>query len=189
MPAKPVRTLDIRTRVAWRAWLERNHASVAEIWLVFHKQHTGTPSVDRDASAEEALCFGWIDSLVRRLDETRYAVKFTPRKPDSAWSELNRHRYADLEKRGLLAPAGLARPPTDRVAVAPARRTFARVPPYIARALKAEPRAWATFERLTAEQRRRYLGWIDTAKREDTKTRRLAEAVRLLARGEKLGLK
>jgi uncharacterized protein YdeI (YjbR/CyaY-like superfamily) len=189
MPAKATRTIDIPSRQAWRAWLERNHASAAEIWLVFHKHHTGTLAVEYEAAVEEALCFGWVDSLVRRLDEDRFARKFTPRRTDSVWSESNRRRYAEVEARGLLAPSGLARPPTGRVPTPPARRTFAKVPPYIARAFKTEPRAWATFGRLTQEQRRKYLGWIDAAKREETKTRRLAEAVRLLARGEKLGLK
>jgi len=81
----PIKTLDIRTRARWHAWLEKHHASVAEIWLVFHKQHTCKTTLDREASIEEALCFGWVDSLVRRLDDERYAVKFTPRKPDSRW--------------------------------------------------------------------------------------------------------
>jgi uncharacterized protein YdeI (YjbR/CyaY-like superfamily) len=189
MPAKSAHTIDIRSRKAWRAWLERNHSSVAEIWLVFHKQHTGTLAVEYEAAVEEALCFGWVDSLVRRLDDDRFARKFTPRRTDSMWSESNRRRYAEVEARGLLAASGRARPPTGRVPVPPARRTFAKVPPYIARALKAEPRAWATFKRLTQEQRRKYLGWIEAAKREETKMRRLAEALRLLARGEKLGLK
>jgi len=189
MSAQTPPTVDIPSRKAWRVWLERNHASVAEVWLVFYKQHTGTPGVEYEAAVEEALCFGWVDSLVRRLDEERFARKFTPRRSDSVWSESNRRRYAEVEARGLLAPAGLVRPPTGRVPVPPARRSFAKVPPYIARAFKAEPRAWAVFERLTQEQRRQYLGWIDAAKREETKTRRLAEAVRLLKRGEKLGLK
>jgi uncharacterized protein YdeI (YjbR/CyaY-like superfamily) len=189
MPAKSTRTLDIRSRQAWRTWLERNHASVAEVWLVFHKHHTGTLAVEYEAAVEEALCFGWVDSLVRRLDADRFARKFTPRRSDSVWSASNRRRYAEVEARGLLAPAGRVRPPTGRVPDPPARRAFATVPPYIARAFKAEPRAWATFGRLTQEQRRKYLGWIEAAKREDTKLRRLAESVRLLKRGEKLGLK
>jgi len=187
--ASTPRTVDIRSRKAWRAWLESNHSSVAEVWLVFHKRHTGTLAVEYEDAVEEALCFGWVDSLVRRLDADRFARKFTPRKSDSVWSESNRRRYAVLEAHGLLAPAGRVRPPTGRSPVPPARRTFAKVPPYIARAFKAVPRAWATFEKLTQEQRRKYLGWIEAAKREETKARRLAEAVRLLARGEKLGLK
>ena len=189
MPAKPIRTLDVRTRKKWRAWLERNHAKVGEIWLVMHKKHTGIVGVEHADALDEALCFGWIDSLVRRLDEDRYAIKFTPRKPDSVWSAPNRRRYADLKKRGLLAAPGIARAPTGRTAKRPAPYALTRVPAYIESALKAERPAWATFEGFTAEQKRRHVGWIDTAKREETKARRLTECVRLLARGEKLGLK
>ena len=150
MAAKPIKTLDVRSRAQWHAWLEKHHASVAEIWLVLHKRHTGKNSVDRGASIEEALCFGWVDSLVRRLDDARYAVKFTPRKPDSRWSDVNRRRYASLAKRGLLMPPGRANAPTGK---------------------------------------RAYVGWIDAAKRDETKERRLREAVARLAKGEKLGLK
>jgi uncharacterized protein YdeI (YjbR/CyaY-like superfamily) len=189
VPAKELRTLDVRSRKAWRSWLTRNHDSVAEIWLVFHKKHTATVTIEHETALEEALCFGWVDSLVRRLDDDRYAIKFTPRKPDSVWSDLNRRRYASLKKRGLLAPPGRARPPTGRKAVPPARRSFASVPKYIERAFKAEPRAWGTFERLAPGERRNYIGWIDSAKRQETKDRRLREAVALLAAGRKLGLK
>ena len=186
-----IKTLEVRSRAQWHAWLQKHHASVAEIWLVFHKQHTGTKGVDRDASIEEALCFGWIDSLVRRLDDERYAVKFTPRKPHSRWSDVNRRRYASLEKRGLLMPAGRANSPTGKRAYALRQRRAldAPVPRYIERALKAEPAAWRFFETLAPSYRRAYLGWIDAAKRQETKERRLGEAVAKLAKGEKLGLK
>jgi len=189
--AKPIKTLDVRSRAQWHAWLEKHHASVAEIWLVFHKRHTGKNGVDREASIEEALCFGWVDSLVRRLDDARYAVKFTPRKPDSRWSDVNRKRYASLEKRGLLMPAGRANAPTGKRAYAVRQRRAldAPVPPYIERALKAEPAAWRFFGTLAPSYRRAYVGWIDAAKRDDTKERRLREAVEWLARGERLGLK
>ncbi len=184
----PVATLDIRTRAAWRAWLRKHHRKAAEIWLVFHKQHTGRPSVDYEAAVEEALCFGWIDSLVRRLDDDRYARKFTPRTEDSRWSASNLRRYASVEARGLLTAAGRARPPTGRIAVAPPRREWV-LPAYMKRALKADPRAWRHFEQLAPSYRRKYVGWVDSAKHAETKARRLREAVQRLARGEKLGLK
>jgi uncharacterized protein YdeI (YjbR/CyaY-like superfamily) len=189
--AKPIKTLDVRSRAQWHAWLKKHHASIAEIWLVFHKQHAGTKSIDREASVEEALCFGWIDSLVRRLDERRYAVKFTPRKPDSRWSDVNRRRYASLEKRGLLAPPGLANAPAGKRAYAVRQRRplDAPVPSYIESALKAEPAAGRFFETLAPSYRRAYVGWIDAAKREETRERRLREAVTRLAKGERLGLK
>jgi uncharacterized protein YdeI (YjbR/CyaY-like superfamily) len=181
-------TLDVRTRAEWRAWLAEHHASLAEIWLVFHKRHTSKPSVDYEDAVEEALCFGWIDSLVRRLDDDRYARKFTPRRADSRWSGINRRRYAAVESRGLLTDAGRAHPPMARSAVAPLRREWP-MRKYIERVFKADPRAWRYFKTLTPLQQRKYVGWIDSAKQEDTKRRRLREAVRLLARGEKLGLK
>jgi uncharacterized protein YdeI (YjbR/CyaY-like superfamily) len=189
--AKPIKTLDPRSRAQWHAWLERHHASVAEIWLVFHKQRTGSKGVDREASIEEALCFGWVDSLVRRLDDDRYAVKFTPRKPGSRWSEVNRRRYASLENRGLLMPAGRANAPTGKRAYVLSQRrpVDAPVPRYIERAFKDEPAAWRFFETLAPSYRRAYVGWIDAAKRHETKERRLCEAVTRLAKGEKLGLK
>lgn len=189
VPRRPITTLDVRTRAAWHAWLEKHHGSATEIWLVFHKQHTGTPSLDYEDSIEEALCFGWVDSLVRRLDDDRYARKFTPRTPGSAWSPINRRRYSSLAKRGLLQDAGRANAPGGKVAIAPARRAWATVPKYLERALKANPTAWRNFEQLAPSYRRKYIGWIDSAKREETKQRRLREAVGLLAKGQKLGLK
>jgi len=188
MSGKTIKTLQVRTRLEWRTWLQDHHRSELEIWLVFHKRHTGLEEMSYDDAVEEALCFGWVDSLVRRLDEDRYARKVTPRKPDSRWSTANRRRYADLKTCGLLTPAGLERPPTGRTGDAPRPRLWV-LPPYIEKALKADARAWKHFERLAPSQRRAYIGWIDSAKREATRTRRLREAVGLLAAGQKLGLK
>src|SRR5713101_7800533 len=97
-----MKTIDARTLPRWRAWLAAHHASETEIWLICHKQHTGRPSVDYLDALDEALCFGWIDSLIKRIDDDRYARKFTPRKPGSKWSAINRKRYADLEAAGRL---------------------------------------------------------------------------------------
>lgn len=159
-----------------------------EIWLVFHKRHTGRTSLRYDDAVEEALCFGWIDSIIKRLDAARYARKFTPRKATSRWSTANRRRYADLARRGLLAEPGLQRAPTQASGDAP-RPSVVGMPPYIERAVKGHPRAWRTFQQLAPSYRRAFIGWIDSAKREETKERRLAEALRLLAAGKKLGLK
>ena len=188
MPAKPIETLDVRTRRAWRTWLEEHHASTSEIWLVFHKLHTGVTSVPYDHAVEEALCFGWIDSLVRRLDDAQYARKFTPRKANSRWSTSNRRRYADLAARGLLAAPGLERAPTGLSGDAPIA-SVSTLPPYIEEALKADPAAWQFFEQLAPSSRKLYIGWIDSAKRQETKEKRLREALGLLAAGKKLGLK
>jgi uncharacterized protein YdeI (YjbR/CyaY-like superfamily) len=188
MSKKVFETLDVRNRRHWRQWLERHHRSDAAVWLVFHKRRTGTPCLGYEDAVEEAICFGWVDSLIKRLDDDRYARKFTPRTPDSRWSTINRRRYADLEARGLLTDAGRARPPTDRSGDGP-RPSLTRLPAYIEQALKAHPSAWQHFERLAPSYRAAYVAWIDSAKREATKDKRLSEAVRLLAAGEKLGMK
>ena len=188
MSTNTLRTLDIRTRSQWRTWLRAHHRSESDVWLVFYKRHTAQESISYDDAIEEALCFGWIDSLIRRLDDDRYARKFTPRTPDSRWSTVNRQRYADLKARGLLAAAGLERAPTSRSGDAP-RLSVSALPPYIEQGLKADASAWEHFEHLAPSYRRAYIGWIDSAKREETKARRLREAVSLLAAGQKLGLK
>ena len=182
-----LKTFAARTRQEWRNWLAADHASESQVWLVFNKHHTGRASVSYEDSVAEALCFGWIDSIIRRLDDSRYARKFTPRKPDSRWSTANRRRYADLQARRLLAPAGLKRAPTARSGDAP--RPPAKMPQDIEKALKANPAAWDYFQGLAPSYRRIYIVWIDSAKRPETKTRRLREAVDLLSGGKKLGLK
>src|SRR6516225_5907341 len=101
MPTE-LQTLAVRDRQQWRKWLEKHHESSAGIWLVFHKAHTGVRLIPYEDSVREALCFGWIDSLVKRLDDDRYAIKVTPRKPTSKWSNINRRRWNELRGAGLL---------------------------------------------------------------------------------------
>ncbi len=188
MATKPFETIEVRARPAWRRWLSAHHATKAAIWLVFCKGLASPTTLSYDDAVEEALCFGWVDSLIRRIDETRYARKFTPRKTDSKWSTSNRRRYADLERRGLLAPPGLERRPTLRSGDAP-RPSVSRIPFDIERTLKSRPAAWTHFERLAPSYRRAYIAWIGAARRAATRRRRLREALRLLAAGRRLGLK
>jgi uncharacterized protein YdeI (YjbR/CyaY-like superfamily) len=179
--------VDIRTRQEWRAWLRKHHKSSPGVWVICHKEHTGVPSVSAEDLVREALCFGWIDSLVKRLDEDRYARKVTPRKPTSKWSDLNRRRWAELNAAGLLEAAGKAAAPTNK-SYAP-KPKIPELPAYIAKAFKANTKAWAFFQTLPARERRNFVVWIHIAKREETRERRIREAVRLLVRGERLGLK
>jgi uncharacterized protein YdeI (YjbR/CyaY-like superfamily) len=186
-----VKTLLVRTLDEWRDWLNEHHASETDVWLVFHKRHTGLASIEYKDARDEALCFGWVDSLVKRLDDRRYAQKFTPRRADSRWSAVNRKRYAELKAAGRLKPPGIERPPTDRgYGPRPARIPLpSRLPAYIETALRKHATALRHFEALAPSQRRRYVAWIESAKREETKLRRLQEAIRLLAGGKVLGLK
>ena len=183
----PMEELEVGTRRAWRRWLERHHASSLCVWLVFHKDHTGVPSVPYDEAVREALCFGWIDSLIKRLDDDRYARKFTPRKPGSRWSDSNRTRWAELEAEGALAPAGHAASPTG--APSAARPEIPELPDYIARALKGNRPAWRFFQELAPSERWRFVAWIHTAKRPEIRERRVRESIALLAQGKKLGRK
>ena len=185
-----MKTFVAQTAGQWRKWLDEHHDSESEVWLIFHKRHTGVESIEYLDALDEALCFGWVDSLIKRLDETRYARKFTPRKADSRWSTINRKRYAALKASGRLKPSGINRPPTDRShGPRPRFQMPSTIPRYIQAALRKDPAARRYFEGLAPSQRRRYVGWIESAKREETKAKRLQEAIRLLNAGKPLGLK
>src|SRR5438093_10683470 len=182
-----LRMLDTRTRRQWRAWLANHHTSSPGVWLVFYKAHTGVKLLPYEDTVREALCFGWIESLVKRLDDDRYALKVTPRQPTSKWSDANRKRWAELKAAGLLTSAGLAAAPTDN-SYAP-KPVIPALPVYIAKALKANVKAWEFFRELAPTYRRDFVVWIHIAKRPETRDRRIRESIRLLAAGKKLGLK
>jgi uncharacterized protein YdeI (YjbR/CyaY-like superfamily) len=182
-----LKPLQVSTRRQWRAWLTKHHASSPGVWLVFYKVHTDVKSIPYEDMVREALCFGWIDSLVKRLDDDRYAIKVTPRKRTSKWSQLNVRRWAELKQAGLLTPAGLAAAPTNNTDTA--KPVIPELPGYIARAFKANARAWAFFQGLAPSYRRHFVAWIHIAKQPDTRARRIRESISLLAAGKKLGLK
>jgi uncharacterized protein YdeI (YjbR/CyaY-like superfamily) len=180
-------TLHVRSRRQWRAWLAKHHMSSPGIWLVCYKDHTGVQSIPYEDTVREALCFGWIDSLVKRLDDDRYARKLTPRRPTSKWSDINRKRWKELEAAGVLTSAGLAAAPTKNT-YAP-RPVVPALPADVAKALKTSSKAWAFFQKLSPTDRRHFVVWIHIAKRPETRERRIRESIRLLTAGKKLGLK
>jgi uncharacterized protein YdeI (YjbR/CyaY-like superfamily) len=183
--ANQLKTLDVRTVSAWRAWLQKNHRSETEVWLVFHKRHTGVPSIEYGDALDEALCFGWIDSLIKRLDDDRYARKFTPRKTNSRWSTINRKRYEALKASGRLKAAGLALAPTGRSGDLP---KVSGIPDYIERAIKRNKAAWKFFQGLAPSYQRLYIAFVDSAKQEATKAKRLQQVMERLVAGEKPGM-
>ena len=185
--AEELITIDVRTREQWRQWLRKHHASSQGIWLVRHKQHTNVKSMPYEDVVREALCFGWIDSLVKRLDDDRYAIKVTPRKPTSKWSDINRRRWRELEAAGQLAAPGRAAAPTTNTYQP--RPTIPALPAYIAKAFKTNAGAWQHFQALAPTHRRNFVVWIHMAKRPETRERRIRESIALLAAGKKLGLK
>ena len=154
---------------------------------MFYKKHTLVKSIPYEDSVREALCFGWIDSLIKRLDDDRYALKFTPRQPTSKWSDINRKRWVELKAAGLLTTTGLAAAPTDNKY--PPRPAIPDMPAYIAKALKENPKAWNFFQELAPTHRRHFVVWIHIAKRPATREKRISRSNQSAAAGQKLGLK
>jgi len=174
---------------AWRGWLEANHHDPTGVWLVLAKKGTTTPtSLTYDEALDEALCFGWIDGQTGRRDESTYRQRFTQRRRRSPWSRRNVGIVERLLAEGRMQPAGLAeveRAKADgRWESAYAGPATIEVPDDLAAALAAEPRAMAMFERLTAQNRYAVLYRTVSAKRPETRARRIADFVAMLARGE-----
>ncbi len=189
---RPRKFLYVTKRDDWRAWLQKHQARETEIWLVYYKKHTGRIRIPYEDAVEEALCFGWIDSIVKRIDDERFAQKFTPRRNTAKWSALNKRRVRKLIKEGRMTESGLAKidlqtsyeePPTG-----PRKRKL-QTPAFMKEAMTAHPRAWENFTNLAPSYRRNYIGWILAAKKEETRARRLKEVVELLKQNKKLGLK
>jgi uncharacterized protein YdeI (YjbR/CyaY-like superfamily) len=181
--------LFFESRTEWRAWLEAHHDEVSELWLVFFKKHTGKPSIPYDDAVEEALCFGWVDSLIRRLDDDRYARKFTPRTDTKKWSASNLARFEKLEQSGLMTDAGRAKLDPSATPVIPPAQRPVEIPTFFRQALAANPEARSFFDGLAPSYRRQFIVWIAAAKRETTRRRRIAEAIALLEDHQKLGMK
>lgn len=188
-----MKQLCVTDRDQWRDWLSEHHAVASGIWLVFYKKGTSEPTIEYEAAVEEALCFGWIDSIIKRIDREKYVRKFTPRKDKSNWSALNRKRAAKMIRAGRMTDAGL-------VKIKAAKKTGLwnqdgrpqvplDVPPEFAQALAGNKNASEYFEKLASSYRKHYLGWIAAAKRPETKKRRIDESIALLEKGRKLGMK
>ena len=180
-------------REGWRYWLQSHHASESEAWLVYYKKSTGQSSVDYESSVEEALCFGWIDSIIQNIDVTSHARKFTPRTNTIKWSETNKRRVRKLILEGRMTPAGMEKvtfpiDPEEASAQSSSRQMFEFSPEMI-EVFHANPIAWAFFSQLAPSERRNVTGWIMSAKKDETRLRRLNEAMVVFAEGRHLGLK
>ncbi len=174
---------------AWRAWLAAGHARSGAVWLVLAKKGTSQPtSLTYDQALEEALCHGWIDGQVRRRDDLTYRQRFSPRRPRSVWSKRNVGIAERLSREGRMQPAGLAEIERARgdgrwEAAYPGSATI-EVPDELAAALAASPAARRLFEALSSQNRYAILYRIATAKRPETRARRIEKFVAMLARGE-----
>jgi len=181
--------LEPANRAEWRAWLARNADSAASIWLAIGKKGGAVTTLTYEQAVEEALCFGWIDSTVRKLDDARYKQLFSRRKPRSTWSRINKERVARLEAEGKMAPAGLA-----TIELAKQNGSWSTldhvenliVPDDLARALASNPIALENFEAFAPSARKVFLYWIANVKRAEKRAERIAETVRRAAEGRRL---
>ncbi len=187
MPADYEQLL-VESRPQWRSWLADHHGSATGVWAVTWKKAAPGPSVPYDELVEEALCFGWIDSLARRVDDERTQLMFTPRKPASRWSRPNKERVARLTQAGLMAPAGVA-----TVELAQRTGTWTALdlvedlvePPVLTAALDAEPAARRSWDGFPPSARRALLDWIYSAKTDATRDKRVRATVEEAAEGRR----
>ncbi len=183
--AKDLASVQPRSRKAWRTWLEKNHASSSGIWLVYAKKHTGIPSLSYDDAVEEALCFGWIDSLLHPIDDNLYKQIFTPRKEKSLWSALNRKRVERLAAGGLMTAAGiklidLAKKSGTWEAHAPSETLT--IPAELKKALNANASAKKNWPTYTESQRKMFLYMVNGAKRPETRAKRVARVIEIVSK-------
>jgi uncharacterized protein YdeI (YjbR/CyaY-like superfamily) len=189
--------VDLKTasnREEWRSWLVAHCDGETEAWLVYYREKSGKRGVDYESSVEEALCFGWVDSVIKKIDEARYARKFTPRKEDSKWSLVNKARAEKCIREGRMTEQGMAKIESAKKSGAwdnPVSKPVfdLSMPPEFEKALTENPIALGQFEKMPMSHRKEYLLWIVTAKKPETRERRVAESIRMLNEGKKLGLR
>jgi len=166
-----------RNQKDWRKWLEKNHNRESEVWLVYFKPASGKFNLDYESSVEEALCFGWIDSIIQKIDENTYARKFNPRRLNSQWSETNKRRVLKVIRDGRMTEAGLAKVTFDVEDVQgrrpKAKRPAVEMPESIEQALRSNAQAWETFQKISPSLKRNYILWLSNAKKSATFEKRL----------------
>ncbi len=168
------------------AWFAENHAREGELWVGFHKRGSGRPSITWAEAVDEALCVGWIDGLTKRVDETSYKIRFTPRKARSTWSIRNVERVAELTEQGRMLPAGIEafeRRTADNTGIYSFEQETVELAPAYERELKANAKAWEFFSSKPPSYRRPAINWVMSAKREETRLRRLATLIEDSAEG------
>jgi uncharacterized protein YdeI (YjbR/CyaY-like superfamily) len=185
-----VKPVFFATPSAFRAWLGKHHGDTSELLVGFHKVGSGTPGITWPQAVDEALCFGWIDGVRRRIDEARYSIRFSPRKVGSTWSAINIRRVAALQAEGRMQPAGLE---AHAARSAGKSRTYSyeqakatELAPELARRFRASGKAWTFFHEQAPSYQRKCIHWVATAKAAATQQRRLDALIENCARGQKV---
>jgi uncharacterized protein YdeI (YjbR/CyaY-like superfamily) len=170
------RPVYFKSQSDFRAWLETNHSKERELLVGFFKKGSGKPSITWPEAVDEALCFGWIDGVRKRVDEARYTIRFTPRTTRSTWSAVNIKRAKELKKQGLMFPAGIAafeKRSEERSRIYSYERQNAALDPAFEKKFRANKKAWAFFNSQTPSYKRTAVWWVISAKKEETRLRRL----------------
>ena len=196
IPEQDYKATHPKTRGQWRKWLEKNHSTAPGIWMIYYKKETGKRKFDMADAVEEALCFGWIDSVAQKLDDERSMQKFTPRKPKSIWSKINKKRIEKLIEQKLMKPAGLAtierakeNGSWDTLNSSDLHTDNNSMPDDLEKALSKNKKALANFLAFPPSYRKRFLFWIDSAKTPLTKAVRIKQTLLMAAANKKPGLK
>jgi uncharacterized protein YdeI (YjbR/CyaY-like superfamily) len=176
------KTLYAKNRQEWRAWLAKNHKDAREIWLIYYKKDSGKPRIAYNDAVEEALCYGWIDSILKPIDGKKYAQRYSPRKKTSKLSDMNRERVRRLIKSGRMTKAGLA-------AIEHAPKQGAPFPPDILARLKKDRETWRNFQQFPASYKRIRIGWIAAARhRRTTFDQRLNYFLKMTKQNKRFGM-
>ena len=188
-----MKTFQAKNRNEWRDWLKKHHTSEKGIWLVYYKKHTGKTTIKYRDSIEEAICFGWIDGIKKRIDEEKYTHRFTIRKTKSKWSPLNISLAKKMIAEKKMTQFGLTffeqRIEYDEEFIKSRSSISNALTPEIKQALKNNENAWNNFLKLAPSHKKQFVGWLMSAKKEITKQKRLTEAISLLEQNRKLGMK
>ncbi len=184
--------LHVSSREQWRRWLEKNHTA-KKVWLIYYKTHTRKPSILYDDSVEEAICFGWIDGTIKKLDDEKFARKFMPRRKNSHWSESNKKRAQKMIKEGRMTKTGMAliteAKQRGEWPKHPVEKREVAIPPFFVEALAKNKKASDYFNTLAPTYKTHFIDWVSSAKREETRLKRLTEALGYLEQNKKLPLK
>jgi len=179
-----MQTVYAKDRREWRAWLQKNHDKLSEIWLVYYKKNSGQPRVPYEDAVEEALCFGWIDGKIKKIDEACYAQRFTPRTSRSPWNKANIQRAERLIADGKMMPAGLAAFKSEQRRETPVLPT--QMPKELEARFRKQLTAWKNYEKFPPYYRKMTAGWVASAKKEETRHARLDKLIEFSARNERI---
>ncbi|MBN1245607.1 YdeI/OmpD-associated family protein [Candidatus Bathyarchaeota archaeon] len=173
--------LSFKDRENWRKWLEKNYDKESHIWLALYKKGSGKKGITLEESVEEAMCFGWIDGKLKRLDAERFILRFSPRKANSVWSKINKERAEALMKSGKMTEAGLAKieeaKKTGLWDNAYTNKTKEAIPLDLKEALMKDKKAWDNFQNFANSYRNMYIGWVNNAKTTETRVKRIKKIV------------